>query len=330
MIHRKNHLLGRLRNTNPTDVVVGVIATLAVDAILLSTTPDVVLRTIVALPLLLFLPGYFVVGALFPGGSTYYSPMPWHANQPDEEQIDLFERLSLSYGVSLGLLPVVALLLSVTPWGVTLTTVVASLSAVVLFSAPMVVAHRAALPADETFEFPFRSWLSSAMNGVTGDSFADAAVNVGLAVIVIGALAATGGVILFPQVQSDYTELAVLTENAQGELVADAYPDTIEPGESVPLVLSVQNEGDRAESYVVVAQIQRVGEDGEVLERKRVERFREDVPAGETWRVEHDVSTSLVGERLRLSYLLYEGAPPATPTRANADKAVHIWLSSSG
>ena len=330
MLHRATHFLVRIRNSNPSDVVAGVLATLAVDAVLLSIPLDVFAQTVVALPLLVFLPGYFVVAVLFPRASATYTAVPWISSVPRDERVDLFERLALSYGVSLTLLPLAALGLSLTPWGVALVPVVATLSAVVVLAAPLAVMRRDALPPEESFAFPFRTWLSTAANGVPGGGFADAVVNVSLAAVVLSALAVTGGVILFPHAQNDYTELTLLTENAQGDLVADDYPDTVEAGEPISLVLAVENEGDRPVAYVVVAQVQRVDGNGDVLERKRVKRFERSVAGGDTWRVDHQVTTSLVGDRLRLTYLLYTGDPAETPTRENADRSVHVWLSSTG
>jgi hypothetical protein len=34
----------------------------------------------------------------------------------------------------------------------------------------------------------------------------------------------------------------------------------------------------------------------------------------------------MTGERLRLTYLLYRGAPPQTPTTDNAYRELHLWV----
>ena len=64
----------------------------------------------------LFLPGYSLVEALY----------------PREEDLSPLERLALSIGLSLALVPLVGLLLNYSPWGIRLDPVVASLSSLTL------------------------------------------------------------------------------------------------------------------------------------------------------------------------------------------------------
>jgi len=71
------------------------------------------LRYILGTLFVLFLPGYSTVEALYP---------------KDEELSDL-ERLALSIGLSLALVPLIGLILNYTPWGIRLGPVAASLSA---------------------------------------------------------------------------------------------------------------------------------------------------------------------------------------------------------
>jgi uncharacterized membrane protein len=67
-----------------------------------------------------------------------------------------------------------------------------------------------------------------------------------------------------------------------------------------------------------------------VLEQAELQRFSQRVGANETWHRNHTVTPTLEGERLRLVYLLYMGAPPDTPTTENAYREVHLWVNVSG
>ena len=60
----------------------------------------------------LFIPGYALIEALY----------------PKKEDLDGLERLALSIGLSLALVPLVGLLLNYTPWGIRLDPIVVSLS----------------------------------------------------------------------------------------------------------------------------------------------------------------------------------------------------------
>jgi len=60
----------------------------------------------------LFLPGAMLISALYPKG----------------EDMDTIERLALSIGLSLAVVPLIGLLLNYTPWGITLTPIMVSLA----------------------------------------------------------------------------------------------------------------------------------------------------------------------------------------------------------
>ena len=86
-------------------------------ALLVFTTPEnayplVYARYILGSIFVLWLPGYTFIKALFP-----------------EKELDNIERVALSIGMSLALVPITGLLLNYTPWGITLTPITISLLA---------------------------------------------------------------------------------------------------------------------------------------------------------------------------------------------------------
>jgi hypothetical protein len=74
--------------------------------------PLVVFRWVLGSVFVLFIPGYVAVEALFPKG----------------RELDGIERLALSVGLSLALVPLVGLLLNYTPWGIRLDPIMVSLT----------------------------------------------------------------------------------------------------------------------------------------------------------------------------------------------------------
>jgi len=89
-------------------------------ALLVFTIPEnafplVYARYILGSIFVLWLPGYTLIKALFP-----------------EKELDSIERVSLSIGMSLALVPMIGLLLNYTPWGIRITPVTISLLAVTL------------------------------------------------------------------------------------------------------------------------------------------------------------------------------------------------------
>ncbi len=87
---------------------------LTVLTILLSSYSNIILylRYILGSIFVLFLPGYYTLEALY----------------PREEDLSSLERLALSIGLSLALVPLFGLVLNYTPWGIRLWPVVESLS----------------------------------------------------------------------------------------------------------------------------------------------------------------------------------------------------------
>ena len=85
--------------------------------------PWVYIRYALGAIFVLWLPGYAFIKALFPVHVPIKMPT---------ENLDTVERIALSLGMSLALVPIVGLLLNYTPWGIRLTPIVTSLLALTL------------------------------------------------------------------------------------------------------------------------------------------------------------------------------------------------------
>ena len=91
-------------------IVLIIASVIAVFAIPENAYPIVYLRHVLGIILVLWLPGYSLIKALFP-----------------EKEIDKIERTALSIGMSLALVPIIGLILHYTPWGIETTPVTLSL-----------------------------------------------------------------------------------------------------------------------------------------------------------------------------------------------------------
>jgi len=97
-------------------------------AILVFTVPEdaypiVYARYLLGSIFVLFLPGYSLIKALFPTKVPISTP---------SKELDNIERIALSIGISLALVPIIGLLLNYTPWGIRLTPITISLLALTL------------------------------------------------------------------------------------------------------------------------------------------------------------------------------------------------------
>lgn len=85
--------------------------------------PLVIIRYVFGTALVLWLPGYTFLKALYPEHPSI---------RTGDKDLDTIERIALSIGLSLALVPIVGLLLNYTPWGIALTSIVLSLSALTI------------------------------------------------------------------------------------------------------------------------------------------------------------------------------------------------------
>jgi len=104
--------------------------------------PWVYIRYVLGTIFVLWLPGYAFIKALFPTQVPIKLPT---------ETLDAIERIALSLGMSLALVPIAGLLLNYTPWGIRLTPIVLSLLTltIVFSTAAIIREHQAKTKADK-------------------------------------------------------------------------------------------------------------------------------------------------------------------------------------
>ncbi|WP_254279318.1 DUF1616 domain-containing protein [Haloarcula marina] len=273
----------------------------------LNETP---LRIAFAVPFALLLPGYAFVSALFPGDTTLSNTA----------------RAVFSLAASPPLLALVGVGLHVAPVALTTGTELLGVAVLVLGLLAFATRRRAALPAAERFavaEIDFgdvRAWL------VASESRRESMVNLLLAVSVVVAVASVGAVALTPAPTESYTEFAVFAENDSGEPTTDGYPSTLTAGQSEPFYLGIQNDEGHAENYTVVVAFQQVGPNQTVESQQVVDEFEIRVDGGEQTRVRRSITPVEGGMDQRLTFMLYRGAPPETPSRETAYRDLHLWV----
>lgn len=281
------------------------------------------LRLLLALPLVTILPGYALVAMLFPANAR-----ATHQRAADETGgrpggIDVVERFGLSFVTSFAIVPVITMALAVTRWGLTPRSASISLGLFTVGFAQLAAIRRLRLPEPDRYEFSVRDGVSRLRHSADQGVLASVSTIL-LVACVATALGVTGYALVAPQDPGGFTELALYTEDEDGELVADDYPSELGPEESATLVLTVENQHNEFKDYEVVVQQQRL-EDGEVVERTELDRFDPNVESGETARIDHTLEPSAEGETVRIVYLLYDGAVPEEPTIDNADEDVFVW-----
>lgn len=320
----------------PVDLaVVIVLACLGIGIVLLPGSGDMSLRVVIGLVFVLFLPGYAFIAALFPEAGHY--------RRDDDELtggrgvsllrkrgIDGIERVALSFGFSLAIVPLIALVLDITRGGIGGLPMLASISGFTIIVATIAMHRRWQLPPERRFFLPYRTWIERGRENVFHpNDRTQLLLNI---LLVSSVILATSGIvyaIAVPQHGERFTEFYLLTEDDDGELVASDYPAEFVQGDEASLVIGIDNHEEQTVTYTIVIQLERLihtENRSYVVERSELDEISVTLEPGETWLHEHTLEPDIVGEDLRLSYLLYVDEPPSQPHRDNAYRDLHIWI----
>ncbi|MFC7210668.1 DUF1616 domain-containing protein [Natronoarchaeum sp. GCM10025321] len=289
------------------------------------------LRTLLALPVLLLLPGYALVSVVFPA-----RPDRSETPTPDERSgiglLDTgspgwYERLALSVAMSIVLLPLFALVLATTRWDFSTPAVLVSVGGFTIIMMLGALARRATIPADDRFRYPGIAGAESLSELIPEDSPIDGVLNVVLLVTIVLALGTVAYGLAAPQPDQSTTEVQLLTQTDDGELVQAGYPETIPADDSVEMTVAITNDDAEPSTYTVVIEAQQVEETGDglgVIDEAEIAQLQLSADPGERATQEHSISPPMTGENIRLNYYLYEGDPPEDPGPETADD--HLWI----
>jgi uncharacterized membrane protein len=191
------------------------------------------LRVVLTLPVILFLPGYCLIAALF----------------CKEDDIDLIERIALSFGLSIAIVPLIGLVLNFTPWGIRLDPIVISLTLFTVVIILIAQYRRTLLLPGQRFRFPFSEIVNAVRNSFYTQerSRVDRILTVVLIFLILIAVVTTIYVIAVPKEGERFTEFFILGEQQK----ASNYPNRIMVGEQYPLYIGVGNYEYRPVNYTV-------------------------------------------------------------------------------
>ncbi len=207
--------------------------TAAIGAIYFTSPALISLRVVLSLPLLLFIPGYCVVAALFPKTSD----------------LSGIERSVLSFGLSIAVVPLIGLILNFTPWGIRLEPIILSVSLFTLVMILLAWYTRHVLPPEERFRISFRISPESDLEEEATERkkrFDRLSVAILLIAILFTIITAMY-VISVPLEGEKFTEFFILGNNR----TADSYPDHIVPGQNYQMYVGVGNHENRGTRYVI-------------------------------------------------------------------------------
>lgn len=292
------------------------------------------IRVVLALPLVLLLPGYALVSALFPEPPT-----------DDGPGFGTLERVALSIALSLAIVSMIAYAANFTPYGITLAPIaVTVVTWTVLFSLLGLV-RRARRPPEDRYGVTgpaggVASGLFTVRRRRAGETLGPfepenerhLLLNVFL-VFSLLTLLAGGAYMAFaaPSLPAEepHTELYLLSENGEGELTSTDLPTDLSAGESAPITIAIENHEGETESYTAVVYQQEItlSGDGRTVEsvngEEELDRFEASVDDGETEQIGYDIGPTVDGD-VYVWVLLYEGDAPGNPSPESADQTTRL------
>jgi len=302
----------------PADLrIVSLWLILAVAGIYIPLLNESPFRVVFALPVVLFIPGYCLIAALFPGNAD----------------IDGIERLALSFGLSIAVVPLIGLALNYTPWGIRLDPIVTSL---VIFTVAMILValfRRSLLPPEQRFVVPFRAMLRGAKDEFfpAEGTRLDRALSVILAVAIVAAAGTTIYVIVVPKEGEKFTEFYILGEKGK----AADYPTDLFTGRPVQVIIGIGNHEYRNVTYVTEIWLTNTSFDTTtnttLVDRMQLlDRFPVTLPHNQTYQESRSFTAPGSGYN-QVKFLLWkDAAPPDLLTgyeRINASyRDLHLWV----
>lgn len=336
---------------------------IAVFAPILRETP---LRIPLGLVFVLFIPGYAFIAALFPEAGE--SPgersdtvndetgleTGWIEEQADTRStpsssvdtengddvalpassrngIDGIERVALSFGLSIAIVPLLGLVLNFTPWGIRLPPIMVSVTGFTLIATGIAAVRRWQLPKAERFRVPYRDWYQTGKTEVfEPDSRFDGVLNILLVFSIVLALGTVTFAVVVPPDGEQFSAIYLLTEDDGDELVASGYPTEFVQGESQDLVVGIDNHEHETVDYTVVALEQATETDGNetvVTEEQELEQFETTLSHNESFHHDYSLEPTMTGENIRVVWLLFpQGDVPEDPSMDDTEYSTHLWV----
>jgi uncharacterized membrane protein len=252
---------------------------------------ETIIRPALGLVLVLFLPGYAFIAALFPG----------------KADISDLERAALSFGLSIALVPLIGFTLNYTSWGIQLKPITISLAIFTVACLLVANGRRLLLPPPERFSIDFVHLFGEAKKSVlrTTGSRLDRALSIILMLSILTSVSTLAYVIAVPKEGEKFTEFYLLGPNGK----AVDYPISFVLGEQQPIIVGVVNHEFRNVTYDIIVQLTNSNR-STILYTDKVA-----LDNNQTWEKTINLKPDRVGTNMMMEFLLYADGNMANPYR---------------
>lgn len=248
--------------------------------------PPNILRIILGTLFVIFFPGYVLMVTLFPG----------------KGQMGGVERIALSFGMSIAVVPLIGLILNYTPWGIRLESILGAVASFIFIMSLIAWFRRQRLPREERFGAEFHVALPSREIGIW-----DKTLSILLLLAILGAFGTVGYIIASPKVGERFSEFYIL--GLEGKAVD--YPTELAVGEEGMVIVGIINNERKVVSYRVEVKVddEKKNEVGPVV-----------LEHDEQWEGEVGFVLEKVKDNQRVEFLLYKN------DGSEAYLTLHLWV----
>lgn len=244
-----------------------------------------IIRTILGIPAILFIPGYVLVSVLF----------------PKKTDLDSIERIALSLGMSIAIVPLIGLFLNFTI-GIKLIPVLIAMNIYAIILIFFASYRREKLSEDEKFSVSFGKIFGEITSGIKGPKSRIDNILTGILIFtLIIAIGMIFFVITTPKVGEKFTEFYVL--NAYGK--ADNYQTNLKIDQPVAYLIGIVDH-----EYMPVDYTVNVVLDQKVLAYKEIRLNHND-----TWEDKITVVPDKEGTNMKLEFWLFKDKNFTEPYR---------------
>jgi uncharacterized membrane protein len=198
-------------------------------------SPSSLLRIILGLPLVLFLPGYTLMAALY----------------VRKDRLRGLDRLALSLAASVAIVPLIGLVLNYLPVRISLTSFFLSIALFIFVASAVAWIRRGRLAAEERFTIRL-GWRRPRLSG----SPPDKALKVVMGLAAVAAVVSLVYVIVTPKTQDNFTEFYI-----SGLEDKSVYPAELTAGEEQKVMVTIVNRERRTLDYLVEVSVDGVQEE---------------------------------------------------------------------
>jgi uncharacterized membrane protein len=251
---------------------------------------DSILRSVVAIPIVLFVPGYSFIAAFF----------------PRKDDISSIERAALSFGLSTAILPLLALGLNYTDWGLSVQSVATSATLFILVATVSAYVRRHALSPAERMDVSSET-VANLVRALRAqrEGRVPRALTIFVALSVLFSVSVLVYSLATPEPREDYTEFYLLGPGG----TTQGYPTEFSVGQQKPVTVAIANHENHDENCTLVVNLT----DGNTS--TTLYSGRQTVANGQTVEKNLSLTPDRTGNNMRIDFLLYLDDLTGSPYR---------------